>query len=55
MSMQNEEILSLKLDIAELRKSLSDLTKKYQNMLKRMSKISAKDQTRLTEITKRSV
>ena len=55
MNMQNEQITSLKLNIVELRKSLSDLTKKYQNMLRRISKISDKDQSRLMEITKRSV
>ncbi len=48
MSMQNEQIISLKLDIDELRKSLLDLTMKYQNMLKKISKFSAKDQSKFT-------
>ena len=38
-----------------MRKSFDDLNRKYQNMLKRMSKMASKDQTKLSGITKKTV
>ena len=54
MSMQNEEIISLKRDIGDCKKELVILNRKYQTVLRRIN-ANSKDQVRIMEITKKSV
>ena len=53
MCMQSEEILSLKMELVEMRRELGLLGKKYHNVLKRLQ--NQNDSCRLKEITKMNV
>lgn len=53
MTMQHEELLSREREIKDLRKQMTDLSRKYQNMLKRMSKLSNPNDGKLIDITKK--
>ena len=55
MSMQNEECISLKRDMIDVKKELGLLNRKYQNVLKRLHSLSSTESGGLAEITKRSV
>lgn len=48
MAMQNEEIISLKRDIGDLRQELILLNRKYQTVIKRVKAISSPDRNKLT-------
>jgi len=53
MTMQHEELLSREREIKDLRKQMTDLSRKYQNMLKRMSKLSNPNDGKLIDISKK--
>lgn len=47
MAMQNEEIISLKRDIADIKKEFYDLYRKYHNTVKRINKLNANNHNKL--------
>ncbi len=55
MAMQNEEIISLKRDIGDIKRDFFDLYRKYSNTIKRITKLSTNNNQKLNEITAKTV
>lgn len=53
--MQNEEIISLKRDIGDLKREFYDLYRKYSSTIKRIAKLNSNNNQKLNEITIKTV